>query len=116
MHIINKLDVASSLQNIATSEHSLLRTDHNFWRQTSHLSEQPRVIYEAWDIASNKPVHHAAYADDFAGKDTGVDRRFRIVAHDAAKKLHVRGRFTKRVIHVDHAVSILQIAITSAST
>ena len=113
MHVIDQLDIAAALLNIAPSEHALLRTDHDFGRQTRNLTEQPCVIDEAWNIARHEPVHHAAHADDLAGKDARIDRAFRIVPHDAPQKLHVGGRFAKAVFHVDRSVRIFQVAIAS---
>lgn len=83
VHVIDQLNVAASLRDIATREHSLLCTDHHFRWEAGDLSEKPCVIHEAWDVACDESVHHAANTDDFASEDTGIDRCFGVITHNA---------------------------------
>ena len=113
---MQQLHVARSLFNLSAAEHALLCSDHDLWRQRRHLPKQPRIVDETGDVAGYEAVHHAAHTDHLAGKDSGVDGGFAVVAHHATQELHAGRGFAKWVFHIHGAVRVLQVGIASAGT
>jgi hypothetical protein len=78
------------------------------------LSEEPGIVYEARHVGGHEAVHHAARADGFASEDAGIDRRFGVVAHDAAEELHAGGYRFAAVLHLYLPVGVLEVAIAGS--
>ena len=80
------------------------------------MSKATGVVHKRRNIGRHKPVQHAAGTDQLARKDARIDRRLRIVPHDATNELHSGGDSFAVVIHVDDAISVFQVAVASART
>ena len=116
IHVVDKLYVAGTLSNVSARKHPLLSGDHDFHRKWRDLAKESRVVYKAWYISGYKAVHHAAYTDDFTGKDPCVDSGLRVIPHHATEELHTRSRLSVGILHVDSPIGVFQVAIASTCT